>query len=75
MSPIKKPAKAGLVGTVRVVGYAAGMKLFIGILFAALVGGLALFLIENGRDFALGTLFGIAIYQLAFFAKYKQFID
>lgn len=49
-------------------------KLF-AILFLLLIGLLGLFYVEQGRDFALGVLFGVGLYQLAYYAKHKTFID
>jgi len=51
------------------------MRAIFAILFLIAIGLLGLFYVDQGRDFALGVLFGIGLYQLAYYAKHKTFID
>lgn len=51
------------------------MRLLAGILFLLLIGGIAWVVVESGRDFAVGMLFGIGVYQIAFYLNKGEFME
>jgi hypothetical protein len=50
------------------------MQLIIGAVFAIVIGMLSLLFVDMPDDFALGFLFGVAIYQIAHYFKHRSFL-
>lgn len=50
-------------------------KTAVAVIFLVVIVSIALLMVESGSDFAIGTLFGVAMYQLAFKLNRDEFID
>ena len=50
------------------------VNLILAVLFAAFMAGIAWLYATIGIDFALGTAFGISLYEIAHYLKYKKWM-